>query len=204
MDTNAVNLALLGLRVAAGVVMFAHGWNHLARMREGPGVSNWFESLGLHPGPAHAWLVTVTELAAGPLLVFGLLTPLGAAAVTGVAAVAWVTNHRNAGLLRVQAADRGVGVRDGAHRARPRARRARPGGVVPRRRARVLVGRRVVRLRDHGHRRARRRARRSSSCSGVRRGRKRRRRRASAYCSGVTSRSGGGSSGILYRSHGLS
>ena len=32
MDTNAVNLALLGLRVAAGVVMFAHGWNHLARM----------------------------------------------------------------------------------------------------------------------------------------------------------------------------
>ena len=62
-------------------------------------VSNWFESLGLHPGPAHAWLVTVTELAAGPLLVFGLLTPLGAAAVTGVAAVAWVTNHRNAGFF---------------------------------------------------------------------------------------------------------
>jgi putative oxidoreductase len=99
MDANAVNLALLGLRVAAGVVMFAHGWNHLARMREGPGVSNWFASLGLHPGPAHAWLVTVTELAAGPLLVFGLLTPLGAAAVTGVAAVAWVTNHRNAGFF---------------------------------------------------------------------------------------------------------
>jgi putative oxidoreductase len=99
MDTNAVNLALLGLRVTAGVVMFAHGWNHLARMREGPGVSNWFASLGLHPGPAHAWLVTVTELAAGPALVFGLLTPLGAAAVTGVAAVAWVTNHRNAGFF---------------------------------------------------------------------------------------------------------
>jgi len=99
MATNAVNLALLGLRVAAGVVMFAHGWNHLSRMREGPGVSNWFASLGLRPGPAHAWLVTVTELAAGPLLVFGLLTPLGAAAVTGVAAVAWVTNHRNAGFF---------------------------------------------------------------------------------------------------------
>src|SRR2546429_3552104 len=99
MDTDAVNLALLGLRVAAGVVMFAHGWNHLARMREGPGVSNWFASLGLHPGPAPAWLVTVTELAAGPVPVFGLLTPLGAAAVTGVAAVAWVTNHRNAGFF---------------------------------------------------------------------------------------------------------
>jgi putative oxidoreductase len=99
MDTNAVNLALFALRVAAGVVMFAHGWNHLARMREGPGVSNWFASLGLHPAPAHAWLVTVVELAAGPSLVFGFLTPLGAAAVTGVAAVAWVTNHRNAGFF---------------------------------------------------------------------------------------------------------
>ena len=41
----------------------------------------------------------MTELAAGPVLVFGLLTPLGAAAVTGVAAVAWVTNHRNAGFF---------------------------------------------------------------------------------------------------------
>ena len=99
METNAVNLPLLGLRVAAGVVMFAHGWNHLARMREGPGVSNWFASLGLHPGPAHAWLVTAVELAAGPSLVFGFLTPLGAAAVAGVAAVAWVTNHRSAGFF---------------------------------------------------------------------------------------------------------
>src|SRR5256886_12057718 len=102
MDTDAVNLALLGLRVAAGVVMFAHGWNHLARMREGPGVSNWFASLGLHPGPAHAWLVTVTELAAGPGLLFGPLTPLRAAAGTRVAAVAWVHNPTQAGLLLVK------------------------------------------------------------------------------------------------------
>jgi hypothetical protein len=34
MDADAVNLALLALRVAGGAVMFAHGWNHLARMRE--------------------------------------------------------------------------------------------------------------------------------------------------------------------------
>jgi putative oxidoreductase len=99
MDTNAVNLALLALRVAAGAMLFAHGWNHLARMREGPGVSNWFASLGLWPGPAHAWLVTLTELGAGPLLVVGLVTPLAAAALVGVAVVAWVTNHRNAGFF---------------------------------------------------------------------------------------------------------
>jgi putative oxidoreductase len=99
MDTNAVNLALLALRMAAGLMFFAHGWNHLARMREGPGVSNWFASLGLRPGPVHAWLVTVTELGAGPLLVLGFLTPLAAAALTGVAVVAWITNHRKAGFF---------------------------------------------------------------------------------------------------------
>jgi putative oxidoreductase len=99
MDANALNLALLALRVAAGLMLFAHGWNHLMRMREGPGVSDWFASLGLRPGPAHAWLVTLTELAAGPLLVAGLLTPLAAAALTGVAVVAWITNHRNAGFF---------------------------------------------------------------------------------------------------------
>ena len=79
MDANAINLALLALRGVAGGVMFAHGWNHLARMREGPGVSNWFASLGLHPAPVHAWVVTVVELVAGVSLVFGFLTPLGAA-----------------------------------------------------------------------------------------------------------------------------
>jgi putative oxidoreductase len=99
MDANAVNLALLALRVAAGLMLFAHGWNHLMRMREGPGVSNRFASLGLRPGPAHAWLVTLTELAAGPLLVVGFFTPLAAAALTGVAVVAWITNHRNAGFF---------------------------------------------------------------------------------------------------------
>jgi putative oxidoreductase len=99
MDANALNLALLALRVAAGLMLFAHGWNHLVRMREGPSVSNWFASLGLRPGPAHARLVTLTELAAGPLLVVGLFTPLAAAALTGVAVVAWITNHRSAGFF---------------------------------------------------------------------------------------------------------
>src|SRR5438128_1712872 len=99
MDADAANLALLVLRVSVGAMLFAHGWNHLARMREGPGVSNWFASLGLRPGPVHAWLVTVTELAAGPLLAAGFLTPLAAGALTGVALVAWITNHRKAGFF---------------------------------------------------------------------------------------------------------
>jgi putative oxidoreductase len=99
MDANALNLALLGLRVVAGVVMLAHGWNHLRRNLQGPGVANWFASLGLRPGPVHAWLVTVTELAGGALLVAGFLSPLAAGSVVGVAVVAWITNHRRAGFF---------------------------------------------------------------------------------------------------------
>jgi putative oxidoreductase len=98
-DTDAINTALLVLRVATGAMLFAHGWNHLLRNREGPGVANWFASLGLRPGPLHAWLVTLTELGAGPLLALGLLTPLAAGAVTAIAVVAWITNHRNAGFF---------------------------------------------------------------------------------------------------------
>jgi putative oxidoreductase len=98
-DADAVNLVLLVLRVATGLMLFAHGWNHLLRVREGPGVANWFESLGMRNGPLNAWMVTLVELGAGPLLVAGLLTPLAAAGVTGVAVVAWVTNHRSAGFF---------------------------------------------------------------------------------------------------------
>ena len=99
LDVDAVNTVLLGLRVAAGLMLFAHGWNHLVRVRQGSGVADWFESMGLRPGPMHAWLVTLTELGAGPLLVVGLLTPLAAAGLVGVAVVAWITNHRKAGFF---------------------------------------------------------------------------------------------------------
>jgi len=98
-DIDAVNLALLALRVATGAMFFAHGWVHLKRVRAGPGVANWFESLGMRNGPLNAWAVTIVELVAGPALILGLLTPLAAAAVIGVAVVAWITNHWKAGFF---------------------------------------------------------------------------------------------------------
>ncbi len=98
-DADAVDLALLGLRVAVGLMFFAHGWVHLRRVREGAGVANWFESLGMRNGPLNAWMVTLVEIAGGAMLVVGFLTPLAAASVTGVSVVAWITNHRNAGFF---------------------------------------------------------------------------------------------------------
>ncbi len=91
MDT--IDLALTVARVWVGAVMFAHGWRHLQSVRSGPGMANWFESLGLRPGKLHAWNVTLTELAVGPALVVGLFTPAAYGGTAAILLVALVTNH---------------------------------------------------------------------------------------------------------------
>lgn len=92
-DVDAVNLALLIARLWMGGMMFAHGWRHLQSVRTGPGIANWFESLGLKPGPVHAWMVTLTELGVGVMLIVGFLTPLAYAGTASIVLVALVTNH---------------------------------------------------------------------------------------------------------------
>jgi putative oxidoreductase len=88
-----LNLALMVLRVGVGVMIFAHGYNHVFRGGRIAGTGRWFASLGMRPGVVHAWLASLTELGAGALLIAGLLTPLAAGAVAGTLTVAWVTNH---------------------------------------------------------------------------------------------------------------
>jgi putative oxidoreductase len=92
-DVDAYNLALLIARVWVGGMIFAHGYRHLKSVRSGPGMANWFESLGLRNGPLQAWNVTLTELVFGALLVVGFLTPLMYAGVASITLVALVTNH---------------------------------------------------------------------------------------------------------------
>jgi putative oxidoreductase len=96
---NQVWLGLLVLRVAVGATMIAHGYNHIYRGGKIKGTAGWFESLGMKPGSFHAWLASLTELAAGAGLVVGLLTPLAAGALIGTLLVAFVTNHRKAGFF---------------------------------------------------------------------------------------------------------
>jgi putative oxidoreductase len=98
-DIDAINLALLVLRVAAGAVMLAHGINHIFGGGKVAGTARWFESLGMRPGPVHAWLASLTEIVAGAGLVVGLLTPFGGAGIVGVMLVAWITNHRGNGFF---------------------------------------------------------------------------------------------------------
>ena len=99
MDVEASDVALLVLRVAIGGVFLAHGWNHIYGGGRIAGTGRWFESMGMRPGVVHAWLASVTEVAAGVLLVLGLLTPVAAAGVVGVMVVAWIINHRGNGFF---------------------------------------------------------------------------------------------------------
>lgn len=99
MDADAVNLALLGLRLILGAVMLAHGINHIIGGGKIAGTGRWFESLGMKPGPLHAWLASLTEVFGGAMLVLGLFTPLACAAVVGVMLVALITNHLKNGFF---------------------------------------------------------------------------------------------------------
>lgn len=98
-EGDAVDLALLVLRVTLGAVMLAHGINHVFGGGKIAGTAGWFESLGMRPGRLHAWLASLTEIGCGTLLLVGLLTPLAAAGVVGVMLVAWITNHRGNGFF---------------------------------------------------------------------------------------------------------
>jgi putative oxidoreductase len=98
-DADAVDLCLLLLRVTLGGVMLAHGINHIVGGGKISGTAGWFESLGMRPGLLHAWLASLTEIAAGVLLVAGLATSLAAPAALGVLLVAWITNHRGNGFF---------------------------------------------------------------------------------------------------------
>ena len=92
--------------------MIAHGYNHIYRGGKIKGTAGWFSSLGMNPGIFHAWLASITELAAG----LGLVVGSAHAARHG-------RDHRHphgrvhhqppqGGFLRVPAAHRGLGVPD--------------------------------------------------------------------------------------------
>jgi putative oxidoreductase len=91
-----MDLAMLVLRVVVGGLFAAHGAQKLFGSLGGHGIAGtgqFFEGLGLRPGERHARLAGLGEFGGGLLLILGLLTPLGAAAVIGVMTVAILTVH---------------------------------------------------------------------------------------------------------------
>src|SRR3954470_17009354 len=91
--THGLDIGTLLLRIALGITMLAHGYNHVWGGGKLAGTARWFESIGIRPGRVHALLASLTELGVAPLLFLGLLTPLAAAGVLGVMVVALIPNH---------------------------------------------------------------------------------------------------------------
>ena len=94
-----VDVALLLMRAVVGLTMVAHGLNHWRGGGRIDGTARWFGGLGLRHGRLQAWLSVVTEVAAGGLLLAGLLTPLACAAIVSVMLVAGVLAHRPNGFF---------------------------------------------------------------------------------------------------------
>jgi putative oxidoreductase len=91
-----MDLALFALRLVVGGLFAAHGAQKLFGSLGGHGLDGtgqFFEQLGLRPGRRHATVAGAGEFGGGLLLVLGLLTPLGAAAIIGVMTVAVMTVH---------------------------------------------------------------------------------------------------------------
>lgn len=100
-----MKLGLALLRTIIGALFMGHGLQKLAGWFGGHGLEatgQAFEGMGLSPGRQHATAAGVSETLGGALLAAGLMTPLGAAMITGTMATAvrqvhgsngpWVTN----------------------------------------------------------------------------------------------------------------
>lgn len=89
--------ALLLLRVGFGLSMVAHGWNKIFSSNGITGTSGWFASLGMRWPTIQARTAAYSELAAGLLMVAGLLTGLAATIFVSLMLVAIITVHWKVG-----------------------------------------------------------------------------------------------------------
>lgn len=94
-----IDTAALILRLALGIALLAHGWNHGFGPGGLGGTTGWFESIGLRPAKVNAAISSYMELAAGTAILLGLFVPFAAAAGIGTMVVAFMTVHRPNGFF---------------------------------------------------------------------------------------------------------
>jgi len=92
------------VRIWAGVVMVAHGVNHL---RNQEGTTRWFAKVGFRSPRLNARLSAWNELAIGAGLILGLLTTVAAAGLAATMLVAFWAIHRHAGFFVFHRPDEG-------------------------------------------------------------------------------------------------
>src|SRR5262245_20908550 len=95
-----MEVALLVLRVVAGLLFAGHGSQKLVGWFGGGGVAStggMFEQLGLRPGRLNAAAAGLNEFAGGLLLAIGLLTPVAAVLIIANMSVAVILVHAKNG-----------------------------------------------------------------------------------------------------------
>jgi putative oxidoreductase len=98
----SIDLGILLVRVFFGAAIAAHGAQKLFGWFGGYGIKGtggFFETIGFRPGTTFAALAGLSEFGGGVLLILGLFTPLGAAAVVSVMIVALVSLHLKSGFF---------------------------------------------------------------------------------------------------------
>jgi putative oxidoreductase len=94
--TANVAIALLILRLVGGLILAAHGVQKLFGWFGGPGMAKWEQGLqaqGFKPARFWAYLNILGEVGGGLSLIFGFLTPLGAAGGFGAMVMAMGKAH---------------------------------------------------------------------------------------------------------------
>jgi putative oxidoreductase len=95
-----MDIALLTLRIVAGLLFAGHGAQKLFGWFGGGGIdgtAGMFEKIGLRPARLNALAAGFNEFAGGLLLAAGLLTPLAAALIIATMTAAVVTVHAKNG-----------------------------------------------------------------------------------------------------------
>lgn len=95
-----MKLGLALLRTIVGALFMGHGLQKLAGWFGGHGLEatgQAFEGMGLAPGRRHATAAGASETLGGALIAAGLMTPLGAAMITGTMATAIRQVHASNG-----------------------------------------------------------------------------------------------------------
>ena len=98
-----MDIGLLILRIAVGGIVAIHGAQKIAPARHGgmgiDATTGFVESLGFRPARACAWLLALTEVAAGLALAAGFGTPVAAAIVIAVMVAAAFAVHLDKGFF---------------------------------------------------------------------------------------------------------
>ena len=107
MTSMAANVAIawLILRLVGGLILVAHGAQKLFGWFGGPGMAKWEQGLqaqGFKPARFWAYLNILGEVGGGLSLIFGFLTPLGAAGGFGAMVMAMGKAHWKNGLFKSQ------------------------------------------------------------------------------------------------------